>query len=77
MLDWLRWPGRELDRRPACRPRPPDGYPILDGLRCPISATALIQCPALISLLRYRWTSDGLEYPLEVPDLDPWPGAAA
>ena len=32
---------------------------------------ALIQCPALIILLRYQWTSDGWEVdPLEVPDLD-------
>ena len=68
------WPGRDRDRRPAWRPRPPDGYPIMDGLRCSIPATALIQCPALISLLRYQWTSDGWEDPLGAPDLDPWRG---
>ena len=58
------WPGRDRDRRPAWRPRPPDGYLIMDGLRCSIPVTALIQCPALISLLRYQWTSDGWEDPL-------------
>ena len=68
------WPGRDRDRRPAWRPRPPDGYPIMDGLRCSIPATALIQCPALISLLRYQWTSDGWDDPLGAPDLDPWRG---
>ena len=52
----------------------PYGYPILDGLRCSVPATALIQCPALISLLRYQWTSDGWEDPLGAPDLDPWRG---
>ena len=36
-------PGRERDRRPAWRPRPIDGYPIMDGLRCSVPATALIQ----------------------------------
>ena len=66
--------GRDRDRRPAWRPRPPDGYLIMDGLRCSIPATALIQCPALISLLRYQWTSDGWEDPLEAPDLAPWRG---
>ena len=39
-----------------------------------IPATALIQCPALISLLRYQWTSDGWEDPLEAPDLAPCRG---
>ena len=70
------WPGRDRDRRPAWRPRPPDGYPIMDGLRCSIPVTALIQCPALISLLRYQWTSDGWEDPLTAPALDPWRGEA-
>ena len=70
----FRWPGRDRNRRPAWRPRPPDGYPIMDGLRCSIPVTALIQCPALISLLRYQWTSDGWEDPLGAPDLDPWRG---
>ena len=70
------WPGRDRDLRPAWRPRPPDGYPIMDGLRCSIPATALIQCPALISLLRYQWTSDGWEDPLGAPDLDPWRSCA-
>ena len=46
----------------------------MDGLRCSIPVTALIQCPALISLLRYQWTSDGWEDPLGAPDLDPWRG---
>ena len=51
---------------------PNDGYPIMDGLRCSVPSPALIQCPALISLLRYQWTSDGWEDPLGAPDLDPW-----
>ena len=36
----------------------------------------LVQCPTLISLLRYQWTSDGWEDPLEAPALDPWRGYA-
>ena len=30
----FRWPGRDRDRRPAWRPRPLDGYPLSDSLRC-------------------------------------------
>ena len=45
-----------------------------DGLRCSVPATALVQCPALISLLRHQWTSQGWDDPLEAPDLDPWRG---
>ena len=68
----FRWPGRDRDRRPAWRPRPPDAFPILDGLICSIPATDLIQCPALISLLRYKWTSEGWQDPLGGPVIDPW-----
>ena len=57
---------------PAWRPRPPDAFPILDGLLCSIPATDLIQCPALISLLRYKWTSEGWQDPLGGPVIDPW-----
>ena len=46
----------------------------MDGLRCSVPATALIQCPAIISLLRYQWTSDGWKDPLGAPNLDPWHG---
>ncbi len=70
------WPGRDRDRRPAWRPRPAEGYPLSDGLRCSVPATALVQCPALISLLRHQWTSQGWEDPLEAPDLDPFRGHA-
>ena len=68
------WPGRDRDRRPAWRPRPAEGYPLSHGLRCSVPATALVQCPALISLLRHQWTSHGWEDPLEAPDLDPFLG---
>jgi hypothetical protein len=50
------WPGPDRDRRPAWRPRPPEGFPALDGLLCSASATAIIRCPALIRLLRHQWT---------------------
>ena len=53
-----------------------EGYPLSDGLRCSVPATALVQCPALISLLRHQWTSQGWEDPLEAPDLDPVHGYA-
>ena len=36
----------------------------------------VFNCPALISLLRYHWTSDGWEDPLKAPDLDPLHGYA-
>ena len=51
-----------------------DGYQLSDSLRCSVPVPALIQCPALISLLRYQWTSDGWDDPLGAPDLDPWRG---
>ena len=63
------WPGRDRDRRPAWRPRPVEGYPLSDGLRCSVPATALVQCPALISLLRHQWTPQGWDDPLQHPDL--------
>ena len=50
--------------------------PLSDGLRCSVPTTALVQCPTLISLLRYQWTSDGWEDPLEAAALDPWRGYA-
>ena len=56
--------------------RPVDGYPFSHGLRCSVPATALVQCPALISLLRHQWTSQGWDEPLEDPDLDPFHGSA-
>jgi hypothetical protein len=62
------WPGRDRDRRPAWRPRPAEGFPVLDGLLCAVSATDLIQCPPLIRLLRNKWTRDGWEDPLEDQD---------
>ena len=68
------WPGRDRDRRPAWRPRPLEGYPLSDCLRCSVPVTALVQCPTLISLLRHQWTSQGWEDPLQDPDLDPWRG---
>ena len=46
----------------------------MDGLRCSIPSSTVIQCPALISLLRYQWTSDRCEDPLGAPALDPWRG---
>ena len=70
------WPGRDHDRRPAWRPRPSDGYQLSDSLRCSVPVTALVQCPALISLLRHHWTSHGWEDPLEAPYLDPFLGSA-
>jgi hypothetical protein len=70
------WPGRDRDRRPAWRPRPAHGYPLSDSLPCSVTATDLVQCPALISLLRHQWTSHGWEDPLEAPDLDPFLGYA-
>ena len=54
----------------AKRPRPVEGYPLSDGLRCSVPATALVQCPALISLLRHQWTPQGWDDPLQHPDLD-------
>jgi hypothetical protein len=71
------WPGRDRDRRPAWRPRPAEGFPVLDGLLCAVSATDLIRCPTLIRLLRHEWTRDGWEDPLEDqddtgPDADQW-----
>ena len=59
------WPGRDKDRRPAWRPRPAEGFPVLDGLICALAAPALIRCPALIRLLRNQWTQDGWEDPFE------------
>jgi hypothetical protein len=52
------------------RPRPAEGFPVLDGLLCAVSATDLIR------LLRNKWTRDGWD-PLEDqedtgPDADPW-----
>ena len=38
--------------------------------------SSIVQCPALISLLRHQWTSHGWEDPLEAPDLDPFLGYA-
>ena len=76
-LDRL-WVGvRDRDRRPVWRPRPAEGFPVLDGLLCAVSATDLLQCPPLIRLLRNKWTRDGWEDPLEDqedtgPDADPW-----
>ena len=68
------WPGRDRDRCPALYKHgdlgPPDGYPMLDSLRSSIPDTSLLQCPALISLLRYQWSSDGWEDPLGAPDLE-------
>jgi len=58
-------PGRDRDRRPAWRPRPAEGFPVLDGLLCAVSATDLIRCPTLIRLLCNQWTRDGWEDPLE------------
>ena len=63
-------------RRPAWRPRPSDGYPLSDSLRCSVPVTALVKCPALISLLRYHWTSHGWDDPLESPYLSPFFGDA-
>ena len=57
------WPGRDKDRRPAWRPRPAEGFPVLDGLICALAAPDLIRCPALICLLRNQWTQDGWEDP--------------
>ena len=70
------WPGRDRDRRPAWRPRPPDGYPLSDSLRCAVPVPALVKCPALISLLRYHWTSHGWDDPLDAPYFDPFLGHA-
>ena len=42
--------------------------PVLPG---PVVMAA---APALISLLRHHWTSQGWEDPLQDPDLDPWRG---
>ena len=42
------------DRRPSWRPRPPDGFPALDGPLRSASAMYIIQCPAIIRLLRHR-----------------------
>ena len=70
------WPGRDRDRRPAWRPRPLDGYPLSDSLRCAVPLPALVKCPALISLLRYHWTSQGWDDPLESPYLSPFFGDA-
>ena len=53
-----------------------DGYPLSHGLRCSVPVTDLVQCPALISLLRHHWTSQGWEDPLEAPYLDPFLGYA-
>ena len=39
------WPGRGRDRRPACQPRPPEGFPALDGRLCSASATDIIMSP--------------------------------
>ena len=69
------WPGRDRDRRPAWRPRPPEGFPALDGLLCSASATDIIRCPALIRLMRHQWTPQGWEDPLadhEDSGHDPW-----
>jgi hypothetical protein len=35
-----------------------------DGMLCSVPAAALIQCPALMSLLRHQWTLDGWDDPL-------------
>ena len=66
------WPGRDRDRCPAWRPRPSDGYPLSDSLRCSVPVATLVKCPALISLLRYHWTSQGWDDPLDAPYLDPF-----
>jgi len=71
------WPGRDRDRRSAWRPRPAEGFPVLDSLLCAVSAHDLIRRPTLIRLLRNQWTRDGWEDPLEDqedtgPDADPW-----
>ena len=62
-------------RLAAWRPRPPEGFPALDGLLCSASATDIIRCPALIRLMRHQWTRQGWEDPLadhEDSGHDPW-----
>ena len=70
------WPGRVRDRRPAWSLRPSNGYLLSDSLRCAVPVTDLVKFPALISLLRHHWTSQGWEEPLEAPYLDPFLGHA-
>ena len=41
-LNGFGWPGRDHDRRPAWRARPP--FPALVGLLCSASATDIIRC---------------------------------
>jgi hypothetical protein len=70
-------PSSDRDRRPACRPRPAEGFPVLDGLLCAISAPDLNQCPTLLRLLSNWWTRDGWQDPLKDqedagPDTHPW-----
>ena len=47
-----------LSRRPAWRSRPPESFPILDGLLCCISATDIIW-EILIRFLFQDWTPHG------------------
>ena len=62
----------DRDRRQAWCPRSAESYLLSHCLHCFVPATVLVQCPALISLLRHQWTSQGWED----PDLDQFHGSA-
>ena len=68
------WVGYPSPQRPKGEAGHAVAIWLSDSLRCSVPVTALVQCPALISLLRHQWTSQGWEDPLQDPDLDPWRG---
>jgi hypothetical protein len=58
------WPGRDRDRRPTWRPRPPERFPALDGLLCSASATAIIRCRPSSAFCATSGPSNGWEVPV-------------